>query len=167
MFCSDPMSGSHFIAQTSKFLLNDATDVTLGQGHRNVTQYISPDSYILCAKYLSFSSNHFDVRDKSCCGGGHGGGQGRGGKELKTLSHPRLGWLNYYHTYITQISIYVINNMPGPGRNLAADACMGRTQPSPCIISVPGHSMPTGMPCQHDIIFMLSHLYADFLRNYT
>ena len=32
-----------------------------------------------------------------------------------------------------QISIYVINNMPKPGRNLAADACMGRTQLSPCI----------------------------------
>ena len=32
-----------------------------------------------------------------------------------------------------QISIYVINNMPEPGRNLAADACMGRTQLSPCI----------------------------------
>ena len=33
MFCSDPMSGSHFIAQTSKFFLIDATAVTLGQGH--------------------------------------------------------------------------------------------------------------------------------------
>ena len=32
-----------------------------------------------------------------------------------------------------QISIYVINNMPEPGRNLAPDACMGRTQLSPCI----------------------------------
>ena len=32
-----------------------------------------------------------------------------------------------------QISIYVINDMPEPGRNLAADACMGRTQLSPCI----------------------------------
>ena len=32
-----------------------------------------------------------------------------------------------------QISIYVINNMPESGRNLAADACMGRTQLSPCI----------------------------------
>ena len=32
-----------------------------------------------------------------------------------------------------QISIYVINNMLEPGRNLAADACMGRTQLSPCI----------------------------------
>ena len=44
MFCSDPMSGSHFIAQTSKFLLIDATVAILGQGHRKVTQYISPDS---------------------------------------------------------------------------------------------------------------------------
>ena len=87
MFCTDPMSGSHFIAPTSKFLLTDATAVTLGQGHRKVTQYISQDSYILCAKYLRFSSNGFDVRDKSCCGGGRGGGGrggGRGGNELKT-----------------------------------------------------------------------------------
>ena len=82
MFCSDLMSGSHFIVQTSKFLLSDATAVTLGQGHRNVIQYISPDSYILCAKYLRFSSNGFEVREKSCCGGGRGGG--RGGNELKT-----------------------------------------------------------------------------------
>ena len=49
----------------------------------------------------------------------------------------------------------VINNMPEPGHNLAADVCMGRTQPSPCIISVLGHSVPTGMPCQHGIIFIL------------
>ena len=38
-----------------------------------------------------------------------------------------------YHTNTMQISIYVKNNMPGPGRNLASDACMGRTQLSPCI----------------------------------
>ena len=48
-----------------------------------------------------------------------------------------------------QISIYVINNMPEPGRNLAAGACMGQTQLSPCIISGLGQSVPTGMPCQH------------------
>ena len=42
-------------------------------------------------------------------------------------------YIYYYHTYIMQISIHVINNMPEPGRNLAADACMGRTQLSPCI----------------------------------
>ena len=57
MFCSDPMSGSHFITQTNKFLLIDATAVTLGQGHGKVIEYISPDPYILCAKYLRFSSN--------------------------------------------------------------------------------------------------------------
>ena len=68
------MSGSHFIAQTSKFLRTDATAVTLGQGHRKVIEYISPDSYILCAKYLWFSTNGFDVRDKSCWVGGRGGG---------------------------------------------------------------------------------------------
>ena len=49
MFCGDPMSGFYFIAQTSKFLLIDATAVTLGQGHQKVIQYISLDSYILCA----------------------------------------------------------------------------------------------------------------------
>ena len=86
MFCCDPMSGSHFIAQTSKFLLINATTVTLGQGHGKVIEYISPDPYILCTKYLMFSSNGFDVRGKSChCGGrGRGGGAGRGGNELKT-----------------------------------------------------------------------------------
>ena len=83
MFCSDLMSGSDFIAQTNKFLLIDATATTLGQGHGKVIQYISPDPYILCAKYLRFSSNGFDMRGKSCCGGGRGGG-GRGGNELKT-----------------------------------------------------------------------------------
>ena len=41
-----------------------------------------------------------------------------------------------------QIPKYVKNNMPELGRNLAAGACMGRTQLSPCIISVLGHSVP-------------------------
>ena len=66
----------------NKFLLIDATAMTLGQGHGMVIEYISPDPYILCAKYLRFSSNGFDVSVKSCCGGG--GGRGRGGNELKT-----------------------------------------------------------------------------------
>ena len=71
MFGSDLMSGSYFIAQKSKFLLIDATAVTLGQGHEKVIQYISPDPYILlCAKYQRFTSNGFDVRGKSFCGGG-------------------------------------------------------------------------------------------------
>ena len=82
MFCSEPMSGPHLIAQTSKFLVIDATAVTLGQGHGKVIQYISPDPYILCAKYLRFSWNGFEVRGKSSCGGG--GGRGGGGNELKT-----------------------------------------------------------------------------------
>ena len=38
------MNGSHFIAQTSKFLLIDATAVILGQGHGKVNQYISPET---------------------------------------------------------------------------------------------------------------------------
>ena len=67
------MSGSHFIVQTSKFVLMDAKSVNLGQGHRKVIQYISPDPYILCPKYLRFGSNGFDVRGKSRCSGGGGG----------------------------------------------------------------------------------------------
>ena len=46
------MSGSHFIAQTNNFLLIDGTAVTLGQGHGKVIEYITPDPYILCAKYI-------------------------------------------------------------------------------------------------------------------
>ena len=82
MFCSDPMSGSHFIAQTGKFMLLDATAVTLGQGHGKVIQHISPDPYNLCVKYLKFSCNDLDVRGKSFCGGGRS--DGRSGNELKT-----------------------------------------------------------------------------------
>ena len=52
MFCSDPMNVSHIIAQTSNFLLFDATAVALGQDQEKVIEYISPDPYILCAKYL-------------------------------------------------------------------------------------------------------------------
>ena len=50
-----------------------------------------------------------------------------------TWNYLIITYIYYYHTNIMQISIYVINNMPEPGRNLAADACMGRTQLSPCI----------------------------------
>ena len=81
------MSGSYFIAQTSKFFLIDATAVTLGQGQGKVIQYISPVPYILCAKYQRVSWNGFDVRGKSFCGRGRGRGRGRGGRggnELKT-----------------------------------------------------------------------------------
>ena len=42
-------------------------------------------------------------------------------------------YIYYYHTNIMQISVYVKNNMPEPGHNLAADACMERTQLSLCI----------------------------------
>ena len=83
MFCSDPMSGSHFITQTSTFWLMDATAMTLGQGHGKVIQYNYPDPYILYAIYQRFSSNRFDLRGKSICGGGRGG-RGRGGNGLKT-----------------------------------------------------------------------------------
>ena len=84
--------------QISKFLLINATAVTLGQGHGKVIQYISPDPYILCAKYQRYSSNGFDVRGKSFCSGGcsrHGGHGGRSGNQLKTYSQPQTGvtWL--------------------------------------------------------------------------
>ena len=82
MFCSDRMNSSHFIAQKSKFLLIDAIAMTLGEGHGKVNQYISPDPYILCAKYLRFRWNGFNVRGKSCCGSGQDGGGDR--NELKT-----------------------------------------------------------------------------------
>ena len=70
-------------------LCQSMSQQTLGQGHGNVIQYISPDPYDLCAKYLRFSWNGLDVRGKSFCGGGRGGGgggrgDGRGGNELKT-----------------------------------------------------------------------------------
>ena len=77
-FCGDRINGSHFIVQTIKILLIDATAVTLGQCYEMVVQYISPDPYILCPKYLGFSSKGFDVRGKRQCGGG------RGGNQLKT-----------------------------------------------------------------------------------
>ena len=80
MSCVDPMSGSHLIAQKSKFLLINAKS----QGHGNIIQYISPDLYILCGKYLRFSSTGYDVRGKSFCGGRRGRRRRRGGNELKT-----------------------------------------------------------------------------------
>ena len=92
------MSGSDFIVQTSKFLLINATAETLHQGYGKVIKYISPDPYILYAKFLRFSSKGFDGRGKSSCScrcGGRGGGGGR--NELKTYSHPRPGWLKYIY----------------------------------------------------------------------
>ena len=64
-----------------------------------------------------------------------------------------------------QTSIYVLNNMPEPGRNLTADACMGWSQLLPCIISVLGHSVPTGMPCQRDIILCWDPYIQIFFGN--
>ena len=64
----DYLSGSYFIMQTNKFLLIDVTAATLGQGHGKVIQYISPDPYILCPKYVRLGTNSFDVRCKSLCG---------------------------------------------------------------------------------------------------
>ena len=82
-FCSDQLSGSHFILQARKFLFINVTAMTLSQGHQKVIQYILPDLYFLCPKYLRFSSNGFDVTSKSPCSGG---GRGRGGgNELKKI----------------------------------------------------------------------------------
>ena len=83
-FGSDWLIGSYFILHTTKFLFINVTAMALGQGHPKVTQYILPDPYFLCPKYLRSNSNGFDVRSKSHCGGGgHGRGRG-GGNELKT-----------------------------------------------------------------------------------
>ena len=68
-----------------------------------------------------------------------------------TWNYSIIIYIYYSHTYIIQISIYVINNISEPDCNLAVDACMGRTQLSHCIISVLGQFVPTGMSCQHDI----------------
>ena len=45
------MSGSDFIVHTSKFVFINATAVTLGEGNRNVIQYIVPDLYFLWPKF--------------------------------------------------------------------------------------------------------------------
>ena len=64
----------------------DATVMTLGQGHGKVIQYILPDLYILYPKYLRCSSNGFDVRGKSRCGGGR---ERRGNTE--SIKSPQTG----------------------------------------------------------------------------
>ena len=69
--------------------------VTLGEGDGKVIQYIFPDLYFLCDKYLSLSANGFDVIRKSFHGdGGYGGGN----TAVENISHPRLGWLNDVET---------------------------------------------------------------------
>ena len=95
------MSGSHFIVQTSNFLLIQATVVTLGQGQGKVAQYIFPDLCFLCPKYIRFRSNGFAMRSRSPCGAGGGRGRGRGENELKIQSNLRPGWLNYCVIIIT------------------------------------------------------------------
>ena len=91
--CFVVMSGSHFIVQTSKLLQIDVRAVTLSQGHGKFIQYISPDPYILCTKYLRFSWNGFDVggKQKLLWGGGR---SRRGENKPKAYSHPRPEWLN-------------------------------------------------------------------------
>ena len=83
------MSYCYCIVQTSKFLLIDATAVTLGQDHEKVIQYTSPYLYILCPKYQRFSLNGFDMRGKNFYCGRCGGGGGRIGNELKTYLDKR------------------------------------------------------------------------------
>ena len=73
--------------------------MTLGQGHQKVIQHIS-QTYILCPKYLRISSNGFDVRSKSHCGGG-----GRGsGNERKTDWGDSIKW-NFRHVIFKQILV--------------------------------------------------------------
>ena len=52
-----------------------------------------PKFICFCPKYVRFDTNGFDVRGKSLCCGGRGGG--RGGNKLKTYKSPLTGWPNY------------------------------------------------------------------------
>ena len=66
MFCSDPMSGSDFIAQTSKFLLINATAMTLGQRHGKVPQthiFFVPNIKGLAETVLMWEGNFFAAAD--------------------------------------------------------------------------------------------------------
>ena len=85
------MIGSYLIVQTSKIVLIHATAVTLGQGDGQVIQYVSKDLFIFRAKYLRLSSNGFDVRGKSRCGGGRGGGGGGRSETNWTLKSLQTG----------------------------------------------------------------------------
>ena len=78
-------------------------------------------------------------------------------------------YIYYYHTNIMQIPIYVINNMPEPGRNLAADACMGRTQLSPCIYNFSTRTIRASRNAMPAWYFFHAepYLYPDFLWKYT
>ena len=65
------------------FLFINATAVTLGQGHRRVTQYIFPDVYFLYPKYQRFAQTVLTWEAKVIEGSGGGRGRG-GGNELLT-----------------------------------------------------------------------------------
>ena len=82
--------------------------MTLGLGHRKVSQYISLYLYFLCPKHLRSSASGYRVRSKGCCGGPSGPGNRRR-YQLKTRSHPRPRWIDksvlifhYVHAPITQ-----------------------------------------------------------------
>ena len=68
--CINWMNGSHFIVQTSKYLLINAT-ADFGSRSQKVIQYISPGPYILCPKYVRFGTDYLDVKGKSLCGDGN------------------------------------------------------------------------------------------------
>ena len=84
--------------------------------HAYIYIYIHIYVYIYIYTYIWYGTLHNDIKMFNF-----------------TWNYLIIIFIYYYHTYIMQISIYVMNNMPEPGRNLAADACMGRTQLSPCI----------------------------------
>ena len=73
----------------------------------------------------------------------------------------------YYHTNIMQISMSWIICQNRAAIWLLMLAWREHSSRPVYIISVLGQSAPAGMSCQHDIIFMLSHLYPDFLWKYT
>ena len=85
------MSGSYFITQTSKFLLIDAKAVTLGQGHSEVIQYISPDSYIICANIEGLAQPVW-MWEAKVVAAAYGGGGGRTRrKRTENLKSPQTG----------------------------------------------------------------------------
>ena len=53
------MSGSHCIVQTFFHQPMPTPATTLGQGHQKAIQYISPDLYFHCHKYVIWSSKRF------------------------------------------------------------------------------------------------------------
>ena len=94
------MSSSHFIAQTSTFLLIDATAVTLGQGHGEVIQYISQTHIFFVPNIWGLAQTVLTWEAKVFCGGGRADAVETSWKHKVT---PDRGDLNsqVLHTFIS------------------------------------------------------------------